>query len=453
MTEYSNATQEWLTTAQVGERKSKGQYMTPTNLSSPLIRFIKQTSPELFNAGTVTVSGSGNGEVRSGTSNEVKVLDPAAGTGELLKAIMGENFHTPVTFEGWELDKRIIPYCEENVPSVKVIEMNSLHYQKSCENSLGTFDIVIGNPPFFEFKPTTKVKADFHNVIGGRVNIYALFFKIGLDMLKPGGVLGYIVPPSMNTGAYFSNLRDYILNNATVEVLQVFTEDDLFDEAQVVTQIIVLKKHSTQQTETPNQGKHHYIYQTKKVKKHHPSYDSEGFRKVFFCEDSTVLRKYFTKKHTTTIHDSGFTVKTGTITWNNHKKDLTNTPQTPHAVRLIWSKNITTHHTLDLAAAVKYTHIEPEQKLTPLTGPAVVVNRIVGGVGKPELKFAYIPEGEKFVAENHVNVITPNPEGTKMTTVELYEKLIKYDQTILKHLTGSTQISATELAHLIRISD
>ena len=447
MVEYGNATREWLKTAQVGERKSKGQYMTPEQLSSPLVQLIKEVAPDLFTEEGRIVSPEGFDQPQ-GESSVVKVLDPAVGTGELLKAITVESFKESVTVEGWELDNRLIPYCEKNVPSAKIVEMNSLHYQDNVSDSLGMYDVVIGNPPFFEFKPTAEVKKNFKDVISGRVNIYALFFKVGLDMLKPGGVLGYIVPPSMNTGAYFSNLRNYILNNATVEVLKIFTEDDLFDEAQVVTQMIVLKKHSTKKVNTPQQGKHHYIYQTEGVK-HRTAGDEEGFRKVFCCEDPTILQTYFTKEHTTTIHDSGFTVRTGTITWNNHKKDLTNTPKTSRAVRLIWSKNITTRHTLNLDAPVKYTHIEPERTLAPLTGPAIVVNRIVGAVGSPELKFAYIPEGEKFVAENHVNVITPNPEGGKVTTEELYKKLTNYDQGILKHLTGSTQLSATELAHLI----
>jgi hypothetical protein len=88
----------------------------------------------------------------------------------------------------------------------------------------------------------------------------------------------------------------------------------------------------------------------------------------------------------------------------------------------------------------------------PLTGPAVVVNRIVGSVGSGELRAGLIESGRKFVGENHVNVILPT-ERAEISCEHLLS-LISQPQVIqqLRKITGNTQISATELKYLVRLA-
>ncbi|WP_017429638.1 Eco57I restriction-modification methylase domain-containing protein [Vreelandella jeotgali] len=59
----------------------------------------------------------------------------------------------------------------------------------------GGFDVVLGNPPyvrqerFSEMKPWLEAH---YRVYHGVADLYAYFFELGLNLLKPGGMLGYI---------------------------------------------------------------------------------------------------------------------------------------------------------------------------------------------------------------------------------------------------------------------
>jgi hypothetical protein len=90
--------------------------------------------------------------------------------------------------------------------------------------------------------------------------------------------------------------------------------------------------------------------------------------------------------------------------------------------------------------------------VAPLTGPAIVVNRIVGSVGSGELRVGYIEEGRQFVGENHVNVILPT-NGAQIPCERLLSLLSSPeigDQ--IRLITGNTQVSATELNYMVRVS-
>ena len=78
--------------------------------------------------------------------------------------------------------------------------------------------------------------------MGGRTNIFSLFIYQGLKLLKNGGYLAFVVPPSMNNGAYFSKLREFIVENSNIEFMKVLKDPKMFHEALQSTMIIILKK-------------------------------------------------------------------------------------------------------------------------------------------------------------------------------------------------------------------
>lgn len=411
---YDENTQRWLENANISKRKQHGQYMTPNEVGTQLV-------------GKLGVFPQG-----------AKVLDPAVGTGELLKAVQEK--HPGVETFGWELDPEILQYGMKSLPDTTFVNQDALLVSKNPVH-----DIVIGNPPFFEFSPDMTVKKMYADVIKGRVNIYGLFFKVGLDALKPGGKLAYIVPPSMNTGAYFEKLRSYILQHATIESLEIVVEQNMFDQAQVVIQLIVLKKRETPLAvdKIPTRGKHYYIYDNGLA-------GEDNFRKIIFCEDAKALETYFVQPNTYSLWDIGYTVKTGTIVWNQRRDILGNDDTVVGVKKLLWSKDISKDNTLCLSDKVKYRYIATDDYEV---GPAILANRIVGSVGNPCVKFAYVGGGEKFLAENHVNVVSAdNNRKQSFPPKTVYEKLCQTDfSDVLKSVTGSTQLSSKELNYLLRL--
>ncbi|MCX7781502.1 MAG: N-6 DNA methylase, partial [Negativicutes bacterium] len=52
-----------------------------------------------------------------------------------------------------------------------------------------------------------------------KLSYYVLFMQRGIELLAPGGKLGFIVPDSFLLGRYFSKIRKYILDNTRIDVL------------------------------------------------------------------------------------------------------------------------------------------------------------------------------------------------------------------------------------------
>jgi adenine-specific DNA-methyltransferase len=100
------------------------------------------------------------------------------------------------------------------------------------------FDIVVGNPPYImlgvrgsrDWAKKKRAWLDllrekYPNSAEYKISVYAIFLQRGLELLKPGGKLGFIIPDSFLLGRYFSKLRRYILNNCAIEEVVLFLKD------------------------------------------------------------------------------------------------------------------------------------------------------------------------------------------------------------------------------------
>ena len=156
---------------------------------------------------------------------------------------------------------------------------------------------------------------------------------------------------------------------------------------------------------------------------------------------SDYLALYEVVKNKITLKEAGYEVKTGTITWNQHKDKLTDDNT---KTKLIWSNNLRNDNIVDFSHPIKkqYINIDKSDKY-----PALLVNRITGVGSNLNLKCAFIDE--PFLAENHVNVIKPIGD-VKIPLMKVHS-IINTDEAkfLLKKLMGNTQVSKTELENLI----
>ena len=396
--DFSPETREWLKNAALEKRQALGQYMTPRSLRSYLL---------------------GQLSIRKGD----RVLDPAAGTGEFLK--QASETYPGVSVTGWDIDQEILETAREVVPDATLICRSALD---DYEGEL--FDFVIGNPPYFQLKLTESQKAKFKDVVSGRPNIYALFFQVGLDALRVGGTLAFVVPPSMNAGAYFKNLRRYLTNENHLLSLKVFNDSSQFVDAQTSVQVIVIKKG-------PGKSNHTFLIE---------GGDSRS-SSLIFCERPAEFEKLY--EGSVSLSALGYEAVTGTTVWNQHKDRLTNN-EDETTVPLLYARNIVDGE-ISLHPDDRRPQFIHNGKF--FIGPAIVVNRIIGGVGKGQIKAALVPEGYKFAAENHLNVIRPIASASQAVDFGTLYKLVTAPGISVKArtLTGNTQLSATEWTHLIPI--
>ena len=114
----------------------------------------------------------------------------------------------------------------------------------------GGFDVVIGNPPYVRFQDLNKelrnqLYNDWLTLKTGNYNLYFAFFELGIDILKPKGILGYITPNNYFTSLAGVQLREYLASNKLIEKIVDFNHLKLF-EAQTYTCITFLKKEKRQ---------------------------------------------------------------------------------------------------------------------------------------------------------------------------------------------------------------
>jgi adenine-specific DNA-methyltransferase len=303
-----------------------------------------------------------------------------------------------------------------------------------CRNALDpwlgeSFDLVIGNPPYFQFRASQPVRRYFADVISGRPNIFSLFFKVGLENLRHNGQLGFVVPPSMNNGAYFESLRTYIKSVSAIEFLELFTDPFHFEDAQTAVQLLVVRKGAVSDdfTVTVPMG-------------------GRRSQRLLFAADANLLRGVLAAGRS--LSSLGFVATTGTVVWNTRRQDL-RSENLAGATQLVWAQNIRDGRVLiDESSQKRPQYVV---NVEPLEGPALVVNRIVGSVGSGELRVGLIEAGRRFVGENHVNVILPT-ERAEITCEQLLAHLSAPE--IVKQIrmiTGNTQVSATELNYMVRI--
>ena len=393
--QYSQETLDYLNSTDLASRNELGQYFTPKFLRASLLKHLN------FKPGD-------------------RILDPGVGTGEFLKDIL--ETRTDLNLEGWDIDPKVLKVAKKLLPGVRLRARSALEFKDSEK---ATFDYVIGNPPYFEIKDLSPAqKKRYSDVIGGRPNIFALFFKVGLDLLKPGGTLAYVVPPSMNNGAYFNKLREFIISEGDVKSIEIFNSD-LFIDAQTSVMIIVIQKGAN--------FKNNYIDLS------HKSTDS----RIIFSPQVAKLKKEFKGK--ATISELGYEVRTGSCIWNENTENLYDSPGKDRAL-LIYSHNI-----IDNKITLSSKKKQYVKTTSPLKGKALVVNRVTGGVGKGELKCALIKKNQEFLGENHVNVILADPSKKQVVTYEQLHALLTAPavKERVRIITGNTQISAKELAYYL----
>lgn len=394
--EYTKESIDYLKNTDIKKRKKLGQYFTPKSIRELLLSKL----PKKDNA---------------------DILDPACGSGEFLISCK-KYFKNPILY-GFDIDKKLINISSKLVKNASIKNFDFLNIDINKKK----YDYIIGNPPYFELKLNEEIKKKYFDIIKGRVNIFSLFIKTGLDLLKDGGYLAYVVPPSMNNGAYFSKLREYIIKNSSLEYLHIIDGADNFHLANQKVMLIILKKTNSKKSSK-------YIFKKNGI--------------TIFTEDKNFLNKSY--KNTVSLKDIGYTVKTGSIIWNEHKEKLTNDKN--NSTLLIWASNINNGKIIIGYTKGKPQYIKNISNDLIIKSRVVVVNRITGSSKYINIKAAIVNEKE-FVCENHVNVIYMSKNANQNYSLEDIFKALQ-DKTnikVMRLISGNTQISKTELERLLPI--
>ena len=184
----------------------------------------------------------------------VKILDPAAGEGELLismiKKIKLQSQQIQINVIGYETDKNVANktqnYIENLFPDVKV-KILAADFLNHIDNLKDKFDFIIANPPYIRTQILGAAKAQElaqKTGLTGRIDIYYAFLFYMNQILSKNGISGYITSNKFLTIKSGTSVRDYIIDNYKLHTIVDFGDTKLF-RASVLPCIIVFSKGKT----------------------------------------------------------------------------------------------------------------------------------------------------------------------------------------------------------------
>ena len=269
-------------------RKEQGIYYTPTWVVDYIVKFTIDSALQRKGADPATL----------------RLLDPACGSGTFLLraydrmwdlrvhagggvaqarfdqetegelfstrvAILKENLHgvdlDPKAVEISQLNLMIraaesrhrLPTLERNIQvgnsliSDLGVDAHALTWDKAFPQVMKDrgFDAIVGNPPYVRFQTLSEGDEAYfreHFVAAkearGNYDIYVLFVEKALELLRPGGVAGFILPNKFLNAKYGRGLRTVLANQQALYRLLDFRDYQVFDDATTYTCLLFVRK-------------------------------------------------------------------------------------------------------------------------------------------------------------------------------------------------------------------
>lgn len=387
------------------EKKNYGIFISPNSIITSLFSTIQS-------------------HLQNDLSQIKRILEPSCGTCEIVQYC--DNMMTDLQIDGVELNATIFNSIKD-LPFNNNVKLYNQDFIKYKSDSL--YDLIIGNPPYFVCKKG-DIPKEYEEYIYGRPNIFGLFILHSLNLLKPGGILAFIVPNSFLNSIYYSKIRNYIKNTCSIIKIDDYSKLNYFMDTEQSTFGLIIQKNVIN------------------LKASECKYSMLINYNYIFTNDWTQLSEIF--EGATTLENLGLKVRTGQIVWNEVKKELTDDEQD---TLLIYNTNISKDNSLEIK---KFRNDEKKQYISRdgRIDPVLVVNR---GNGNSNYKMNYtiIKQGP-FLVENHLNEIYCPKSIKKEDLMKLYEKIIKSFENpktkkFIEIFLGNNSLSKTELETILPI--
>lgn len=394
MASYSSLSLELTKKINKTEKKDNGIYFTPPSTIQKAVKLLEPYMTHIKD-----------------------VLEPSCGSCEYIHALNAFD----VNITGLELNKTIFDSIQKfETKKIKLFQTDYLTHTSS-------YDLIIGNPPYFVMKKKDVDKM-YYDYFEGRPNIFILFIIKSLQLLKPNGILSFILPKNFLNCLYYDKTRKYIKDHFQILHISECMDDYLETQQETILFMIQNKK--------PSETKHSFCLE------HYTIYG--------IPENISKIHSLY--KKSTTLKKLGFHVSVGNVVWNQCKDELTNDKT---KTLLIYSSDIK-NKKLDIKTYTnedKKNYIDKKGEKDPI----LVINRGYG-VGKYNFEYCLINEENEteYLIENHLICIKYTNQINKKELLSLYKKIMesfenKKTEEFIQLYFGNNAINTTELCELLPI--
>ena len=109
----------------------------------------------------------------------------------------------------------------------------------------GGFDVIVTNPPYVRIQNLPEPQRDYFGsrfAADWNYDIYTLFVQQAWDLLREGGVAGFILPNKFLNANYGQSLRTFLADRGAILKLMDFRDYQVFEDATTYTCLLFLRK-------------------------------------------------------------------------------------------------------------------------------------------------------------------------------------------------------------------
>ncbi len=210
------------------ERNRLGQYATPTDLASDILRYAKKEMG----------------------ATEIRFLDPAIGTGSFFSALLREFDSDQIdAATGFEVDPHY------GAPARHLWRDSKLRLELEDFTALspsGQYNLLICNPPYVRhhhITAATKKRLQAASVsacgisLSGLAGLYCHFMCLSHPWMATSGLAAWLIPSEFMDVNYGKGLKDYLLRKVTLTHIHRFDPGDVqFADALVSSAVVWFRK-------------------------------------------------------------------------------------------------------------------------------------------------------------------------------------------------------------------
>jgi len=325
------------------------------------------------------------------------------------------------------------------------------------------FDVIIGNPPYGKLTLTKEVREEYEESLFGHANLYGIFTHLAINLVKPGGIIGYLTPTSYLSGEYFKKLRMFIRKETSpVTIDFVAGRKGVFEDVLQETLLAVYKKKNQLSDEIPVVE----ISEIATLPSGKLKISSAGKYELPIDEGSPwILPRNI--KHAKLVASMsnmndrlstyGYKVSTGQLVWNRHKKQLSD-KKNRNSFPIIWAEAVSKDGSFQFKAEKKnhkkWFQSKDGDDFLKTKKSCVLLQRTTSKEQEKRLITSVLPDElfEEYTAviiENHLNMIIATVSDTlvnlKTLSTFLNSRVVNDAFTTI---SGSVAVSAYELESL-----
>jgi methylase of polypeptide subunit release factors len=230
----------------------------------------------------------------------IKFLEPCVGRGVFLEKLMEKGFPSS-NITAYELDSSLAPLLIQKFPKVTFKFKNFLGAELSEK-----FDVIIGNPPYLGQNYNSELFQSYiqnfdicKKYFVGNMDLFYYFIHMGIEKLKPGGLLSYIttnywITKSEKTGIKY--LKPHVVNQCFLLEYIDLSKLQIFENATGQHNCIFILQKKNEKKLHANKNKSINIIQ---IEEKHDSYNTNLeynqfiTRKIINNDPSQYYKTYF----------------------------------------------------------------------------------------------------------------------------------------------------------------